>query len=177
MGQMDFTSAYSEDLSSVLRLTTWERNLKGNRQTAEPKKQTGPVLWTWPSIGVQNNNNTSGPETKFLWSFFFFYLLEDFKEGCTREAWRKQKDILLKGGWQFFNLWESLQLPKGCCKEHVYLQFNFYHTEASALLVLLWCFGPKLFLNPSDCSLTFTYRSHALACLFCGCRLPVYRCM
>lgn len=39
MDQMDITSAYSQDLSSVLRLTTWERNLKVNRQTAEPRNK------------------------------------------------------------------------------------------------------------------------------------------
>lgn len=61
MGQMDFTSAYSEDLSSVLKLTTWERNLKSKSPNRWTKKQTGPVLWTWTSIVEQNNNNTSVP--------------------------------------------------------------------------------------------------------------------
>lgn len=102
-------------------------------------------------------------------------LLEGFREGCTEEASREQKDILFMADWRFFNLWESLRLPKGFCEEHVCLRFNFYHLEASALLILLWCFGHKHILNFWGCPPAFTYRSHALAwCLFCRCRYTVY---
>lgn len=126
----------------------------GKSQSKSPnrwtKKQTGPVLWTWTSIVVRNNNNnTSVPncelETKFFWGFLTS--LRVFKEGCTWEASRKIERHFVLGWLVILNLWESLQLPKGPCKEHICLQFNFFHLEASTLLVLFWCFGRKLVLN------------------------------
>lgn len=133
------------------------------------------MLWTWPSIVVQNNNNTSGSETKFFWSFFtsLRVLRRDVPEKLQEN--RKTFCSRVTGNFSIFErVYSSL---KAVVKNMSIFNSTFNHLEASALLVLLWCFGHKLILNSSDRSLTFTYRSHALACLFCGCRFPEYRCM
>lgn len=114
------------------------------------KKQTGPVLWTWTSIVVQNNNNTSvpnrGPETNFFWSFLTSLRL--FKEGCTREASRKQKDILFMADWRFLTferVCSSLKDPVSSSTFITLKQVHFW----------FWCFGRKLILNSLGCSLAF----------------------
>lgn len=147
---MDFTSAYSEDLSSVLRLTTWERNFKVNRQIAEPRNK--PVqcsehehrLW-WKIIIIhqcQTVDQKRSSSEAFLppWGFF--------KEGRSREASRKQKDILFMADWWFLTferVCSSLKDPVSSSTFITMRQVHFW----------FWCFGRKLILNSLGRSLAF----------------------
>lgn len=80
------------------------------------KKQTGPVLRTWTSIVVRNDNNTSvpnhGPGTKFFWSFLTSLRVlrtdvpEKLQENRKTFCWRQTGDFST-----FERVYSSLKAP------------------------------------------------------------------